>query len=62
MPPQSLLTPLLDLAPLARLPRTGWLLAGVADPETVAAALLHDVGMSIHRMAIRAVVASRVSR
>lgn len=36
----SLLTPLLTLLPLDRLPRTGWIQRGVPEPETVAGHVL----------------------
>lgn len=40
---------LLDLLALDRLPRTGWLLAGVAAPESVAA---HSLGTSLVALAV----------
>ena len=40
----SHLEPLLHLLPLDRLPRTGWLLAGISAPESVAA---HSLGTAL---------------
>ena len=38
--PGSLLAPLLALQPLERLPRTGWVMHGIAEPETIAGHVL----------------------
>jgi putative hydrolase of HD superfamily len=43
------LEPLLELLALDRLPRTGWLLAGVPDPESVAA---HSFGTALIALAL----------
>ena len=45
----SALTALLPLLALDRLPRTGWLLAGVASPESVAA---HSLGTALVALAL----------
>lgn len=47
--PAQLVDLLLSLNPLSELPRTGWLLRGVASPETIAA---HSHGVAVVAMCI----------
>ena len=47
--PVTTLAPLLQLLSLDRLPRTGWLLAGVSAPESVAA---HSLGTALVALAL----------
>jgi len=49
MPQSSLLAALSALVPLARLPRTGWVMSGVAAPESIAA---HAHGVSLLALAL----------
>ena len=47
----SLLSPLLGLLPLDRLPRTGWILHGVPEPESIAGHLLGTAYLALALLA-----------